>query len=59
MHTENSKGIEFPFTKATSAYHHFQQYFNNIMVVSFIGGGEQSNRRKPLTPCKSLTNLIT
>jgi len=31
-----------------------QQYFNFIVVVSFIGGG---NRRKPQTCSKSLTNL--
>ena len=29
------------------------------MVVSFIGGGNQSTRRKPLTCRKSLTNFIT
>jgi hypothetical protein len=33
-----------------------QQYFSYIMVVSFIGGG---NQRKPSTCRKSLTNLIT
>jgi hypothetical protein len=25
---------------------HFQQYFSYIMVVSFIGGGNRSSRRK-------------
>jgi hypothetical protein len=34
----------------------FQLY---IMVVSFISGGNQSTRRKPLTCCKWLTNFIT
>ena len=29
------------------------------MAVSFIGGGNRSTRRKPLTCCKSLTNCIT
>jgi hypothetical protein len=32
----------------------FQLY---IMAVSFIGGGNQSTWKKPLTCCKSLTNL--
>ena len=35
----------------------FQQYFSYIVAVSFIGGGNQSTRRKPLTCRKSLTNL--
>jgi hypothetical protein len=30
-----------------------------IMEVSFIGGGNQSTQRKPLTSRKSLTNFIT
>ena len=34
--------------------HHFQQYFNYIVAVSFISGG---NRRKPPTCRKSLTLL--
>jgi len=39
--------------------------FNNISVlswalaVSFIGGGNRSTRRKPLTCRKLLTNFIT
>ena len=33
-----------------------QQYFSNITVVSFIGGGNRSTRRKPPTCRKSLTN---
>jgi hypothetical protein len=28
---------------------HFQQYFSYIVAVSFIGGGNQSTRRKPQT----------
>ena len=36
---------------------HFQQYFSYIVAVSFIGGGNQSTRRKPTTRHKSLTNL--
>ena len=29
-----------------SASCHFQQYFSYIVAVSFIGGGNQSNREK-------------
>ena len=36
---------------------HFQQYFSYIVAVSFIGGGNQSTRRKPPTFRKSLSNL--
>jgi hypothetical protein len=38
---------------------HLQQYFNYIVAVSFIGGGNRSTRRKPPTCRKSLTNFIT
>ena len=36
-------------------------YFSYIVVVSIIGGGKQSTRRKPCAPTchKSLTNTIT
>jgi hypothetical protein len=37
---------------------HFQQYFSYIVVVSFIGGGNWSTRRKPQTRRKSLTNFF-
>jgi len=37
----------------------FGNYFSYIMTVSFIGGGNQSTWRKPLTCRKSLTNFIT
>ena len=37
---------------------HFQQYFSEMVAVSFIGGGNQSTQRKP-TFHKSLTNFIT
>jgi hypothetical protein len=40
-------------------YHHIQQYVSYIVAVSFIGEGNQSTRRKPLTCRKSLTNFIT
>jgi len=33
--------------------------FQYIVEVSFIGGGNQSIRRKPSTSRKSLTNFIT
>ena len=36
-----------------------QQYFRYIVEVSFIGGGNRSNRRKPLNCRKSLTICIT
>ena len=36
-----------------------KQYFSYIVMVSFIGGGKRSARRKPLTHHKSLTNFIT
>jgi hypothetical protein len=36
----------------------FRQYFNYIVAVSFIGGGNQSTRRKPQTCRKSLINFI-
>ena len=41
--------------KGYGVQHHFQQYFNYIMVVSFIDGGYQSTWRKPPTCRKSLT----
>jgi len=37
----------------------FSQNFSYIMTVSFIGGGNQSTWRKPLTCRKSLTNFTT
>jgi hypothetical protein len=36
---------------------HLQQYFSYIVAISFIGGGNRSTRRKPLTCRKSLTTL--
>jgi len=35
-----------------------QQYFSYIVAVSFIGGGNQSTRRKPLTCHKSLYHIM-
>jgi hypothetical protein len=41
---------------------HFQQYFSYIVAVSFIGGGNQSTRRKPPTcresHCSQQTKLF-
>ena len=30
-------------------YRHFQQYYCYILAVSFIGGGNRSTQRKPLS----------
>ena len=38
---------------------HFRQYFSYIAVVSFIGGGNGSSRRKPLACRNSQTNFFT
>jgi len=38
---------------------HLQQYFNYIVAVSFICGGNRNTQRKPPTCRKSLTNFIT
>jgi hypothetical protein len=38
---------------------YMQQYFNFIVAVSFIGGGNQSTQRKPPTCRNSLSNFIT
>jgi hypothetical protein len=35
--------------KGYGVYHNFQQYFNYTVAVSFIGEGNQSTQRKPLT----------
>jgi hypothetical protein len=36
-----------------------KKYFSYIVVVSFIGGGNRSTRRKQPTCRKSLTNFTT
>ena len=36
----------------------FNNIFSYIQAVSFIGGGNQSTRKKPLIYRKSLTNFI-
>ena len=50
-------------TKKSMAYgdsRHFQKYFSlYIVVVSFIGVGNRSTKRKPPTGRKSLTKFIT
>jgi hypothetical protein len=40
-------------------YRHFQQDFRYIVVVSFIGAGNRSTRRKQQACRKSLTKFIT
>ena len=40
-------------------YATFNKYFSYIVALSFIGGGNWSTWRKPLTCRKSLTNFIT
>jgi hypothetical protein len=37
----------------------FQQYFNYMAVVSFVGRRSRRTHRKPPTCSKSLTNFIT
>jgi hypothetical protein len=37
---------------------HFQQYFSFIVAINFIGGGNRSKQRKPLTYRKSQTSFI-
>jgi hypothetical protein len=39
-------------------YLHENRCFSYVMAVSFIGGGNQSTRRKTLTCRKSLTDFI-
>jgi hypothetical protein len=41
------------------ASRHFQQYFSYIVAVNFIGGRNQSTRRKPLTCRKSLCLMLS
>ena len=43
-------------------YHHFQQYisYNYIVEVSFIGGGNRSTQRKPVTShWQTLSHIAT
>ena len=37
-------------------WRHFQQYFNYIVAVSFIGAGIQRTRRKPNRPVSQVTD---
>jgi hypothetical protein len=39
-------------------YRHFQQYFSYIVVVNFIGGGNQSTWRKRPTCLKLVTDKL-
>jgi hypothetical protein len=53
------KGLKAYIGLGLWCLNHFQQYFSYIVVVSFICGGNQNTRRKPLTWRNSLTNFIT
>ena len=57
MFIPNGKiSIPFFFSMVVyGVYRHFQQYFSYIIAVSFIGGGNRSNRRKPPICRKSQT----
>jgi hypothetical protein len=44
-----SKNSVKPIWLAYGVLCHFQQYFSYIVVVSFIGGGNQSTQKKPPT----------
>ena len=51
----------FKCIKTLKLIKHIKQIFilfSYIVEVSFIGGGNRSTQRKPLTSCKSLTNFI-
>ena len=54
----NKTGDELRYPERVR-FGHFQQYFSYTVAISFIVGGNQSTRRKPLICHKSLTNLIT
>ena len=61
LHTNSSKAlntIHIYKRQISLVLRHFQQYFSYFVGVSFIGGGNQSTLRKPLTCRKSLTNFI-
>jgi hypothetical protein len=49
---------EFEWVRVYGVQCHFQQYFSYILAVNFIGGQNQSTRRKSLTYHKWLTNFI-
>ena len=53
----STKKMYFQFGLTYGDWRHFQQYFSYNVVVSFIGGGNQSTQKKIQTCCKSLTNL--
>ena len=43
------KGEIICWMNCNGVSHHFQQYYSYIMAVSFIGWGNQSTQRKPVT----------
>ena len=53
--------LRFPLSSWFGLWYlrHFQQYYSYIVAVCFIGGGNQSTQRKPLTCRKSLTSFNT
>ena len=51
-------GHMIKFGLVYGVWRHFQRYFSYIVVVSFIGRGKLSPRRKPPTCRKSLTNFM-
>ena len=64
MFGDNSQQVTIPKDGLQSRFKHkvvfdsdFQQYFSYIVAVSFIGGGNWSTWRKPLTCRKSMTNF--
>ena len=63
FHTKSTKYIHlyilYMIYRVYGVLLHFQQYFSYILAVSFIGGGNWSNQRKPQICHKSLTNFIT
>ena len=51
--------VKQSYSKVYGVERHFVQYFSYIVAVSFIGGGNQSTRRRPPTYRMSLTHFIT
>ena len=47
-----------PWENHRSVASHFQQYFSYIVAVSFIGGGNRSNLRKPPICRKPLSTIF-
>ena len=41
-----------------TVYHHFQQYFTDIVIISVIGEGNQNTKTNQLTFYKPSTKLL-